>query len=280
MKKIPCSAAILTLNSAKTLGRCLESVKDFAEIVVLDGNSTDGTQEIARGYGAKVYPQKDTEEKNIKIDNFAAIRIKLVSMTTAPWYFELDSDEYISQELHDEIAEIVSDLNADPKIVYSLPRKAIINGKVIEHANFYPDYFVRLYKKESGVVYKPEKKVHEQLFIPPDAVVRKTIGCIYAPWLSYNEQIKRDDYYLSLELKKARLKMDGRNTLRLKARALRSAFMNLLKAGKFLAKALVIYLRYGFKDTPPIKYSWRFIRYHLLVSGLRLKLLFYLKTAQ
>ena len=56
-QKIPCSVGILTLNSGQALRRCLDSLKDFAEIIICDGNSTDNTLEIAREYGAKIVKQ-------------------------------------------------------------------------------------------------------------------------------------------------------------------------------------------------------------------------------
>ena len=66
-KKIPCSVQVLTLNSAKTLAKCLASIKDFAEIIVLDGNSVDSTLAIAKQYTDKIYPQSNTNEKNVRI---------------------------------------------------------------------------------------------------------------------------------------------------------------------------------------------------------------------
>jgi len=61
-KKIPASVGILTLNSGKTLRRALNSLTDFAEIIVCDGNSTDDTLEIAREYGAKIIRQYDSDD--------------------------------------------------------------------------------------------------------------------------------------------------------------------------------------------------------------------------
>ena len=67
-EKIPCSVSILTLNSANGLRACLESLKDFGEIIICDGNSTDDTRDIARSFGAKVIKQYDTDEPETRCD--------------------------------------------------------------------------------------------------------------------------------------------------------------------------------------------------------------------
>ena len=57
MGRLPISVVILTRNSQATIGECLESVRknEPREILVIDGNSTDATLEIARGYTSKIY---------------------------------------------------------------------------------------------------------------------------------------------------------------------------------------------------------------------------------
>ena len=52
--KIKCSVPLLTLNSEKTLARCFESVKDFEDILIVDGNSTDTTHDIAKKFGIPI----------------------------------------------------------------------------------------------------------------------------------------------------------------------------------------------------------------------------------
>src|SRR5260370_26443855 len=46
---------VLTQNEADNLPRCLESIAGFGETVVVDSGSDDGTREIARQAGARVY---------------------------------------------------------------------------------------------------------------------------------------------------------------------------------------------------------------------------------
>lgn len=65
--KVRISAVILTRNEAKNIERCLKSVQWVDEIVVVDAESTDGTPEIAKKFGARViiHPWREREGKRI-----------------------------------------------------------------------------------------------------------------------------------------------------------------------------------------------------------------------
>jgi glycosyltransferase involved in cell wall biosynthesis len=72
------SIIIPTLNSEKTLERCLKSIKDQSyqnyEIIIVDGNSKDKTVEIAKKYNAKVISvdiKNMSKQTNIGISNSA-----------------------------------------------------------------------------------------------------------------------------------------------------------------------------------------------------------------
>ena len=46
---------IATFNEEHTIGRCLKSVYDWCdEIIIVDGNSTDATKSLAQSFGDKV----------------------------------------------------------------------------------------------------------------------------------------------------------------------------------------------------------------------------------
>ncbi|NDH32978.1 MAG: glycosyltransferase, partial [Betaproteobacteria bacterium] len=47
------SVIIITLNEAHAIERCLASLLEHDELIVLDSGSTDGTQSICERYGAK-----------------------------------------------------------------------------------------------------------------------------------------------------------------------------------------------------------------------------------
>jgi glycosyltransferase involved in cell wall biosynthesis len=55
------SVVIIAKNEAHNLPRCLESVKDLAdEMVVVDSGSTDGTLEVCVRHGATVHQREFT----------------------------------------------------------------------------------------------------------------------------------------------------------------------------------------------------------------------------
>ena len=114
-RKINCSVGILTFNSENRLPRALDSLRDFTEIIISDGGSSDRTLEIAREYGCKVINQYSKENPGPAdfhpVTNFAIERNRLIAAATKDWFFYIDSDEYISGILKSEIASIVTDEN-------------------------------------------------------------------------------------------------------------------------------------------------------------------------
>src|SRR3989344_5761178 len=102
MKKIKISAALATFNEDENIVDCIESLKNFAdEIVVADGSSTDRTRELAENLGAKIIKTTNKPmfhiNKNLAIDN-----------CTSDWIFLMDADERVSKELVGEIKGIIS----------------------------------------------------------------------------------------------------------------------------------------------------------------------------
>lgn len=96
-ESLPISVCLTTKNNADTIRRCLESVAEWAdEIVVVDSNSEDGTVAICEEYGASVYQRE--------FRSFAQIKMESVSLATNDWVLVLDADEEVPPELRDEIA--------------------------------------------------------------------------------------------------------------------------------------------------------------------------------
>ena len=51
---IPVTVVIPIRNKERHLARCLEAIRPFAEVYVVDSQSTDSTVDVARAFGAKV----------------------------------------------------------------------------------------------------------------------------------------------------------------------------------------------------------------------------------
>lgn len=181
------SVVLATRNEASNIARCLDSVKEIAdEIIIFDEHSTDDTAEIARSYGAKVFLEPHH-------DNFHITKQKAIDKAQGKWILQLDADEEVTSELAAEIADVVNmsddqiisrelhdaykrrlfkrhmqlitrinpDINTDkgPVVAFFIPRRNMFLGKPLIHAGVYPDPAIRLIRK--GKAYLPGKSVHE-----------------------------------------------------------------------------------------------------------------------
>ena len=101
MADIPVSVIITTKNEEANIARCLAALDRFAEVWVVDSESSDKTCEIAKAHGAKVktyrwdgrYPKK----RQWCLENLALAH---------DWVFFVDADEVVTPELVDEIAAL------------------------------------------------------------------------------------------------------------------------------------------------------------------------------
>jgi len=135
------SVCVIAQNEQENLPRVLHSVQGIAdEIVVVDGGSTDRTQEIALEHGATVFERTFTNHADQK--NYAA------SLASHDWIFLLDADE----ELSDELKESVRHWKAqEPQFaVYEMPRLTWYLGAWIHHSRWYPDWQRRIYRRDKA----------------------------------------------------------------------------------------------------------------------------------
>ncbi|NEN88066.1 MAG: tetratricopeptide repeat protein [Okeania sp. SIO3H1] len=110
------SFCIIVKNEEKNLPRCLASVKDVVdEMVVLDTGSTDRTPEIAQEFGAKVHYFE-------WCNDFAAARNESLKYVTGDWVLVLDADEYLSPKIAPHIQEAIK---SDRYILINLIREEI-----------------------------------------------------------------------------------------------------------------------------------------------------------
>jgi glycosyltransferase involved in cell wall biosynthesis len=128
------SAVIITFNEEKNIGRCIDSLKELTdEILVVDSFSKDNTLEICNQKGARIIQNKF--EGHIQQKNFA------LSQATNDWVLSLDADEALTEELKQSIQEI---LENPLKKGYRFNRLTNYCGKWVKHCGWYPDSKLRL----------------------------------------------------------------------------------------------------------------------------------------
>jgi len=141
MKKLPVSAYIITRNEEKNIRRCLDSVKGFDEIVVVDSFSEDGTVSICEEYTDKIHQRAWPGFK----EQFSYA----LSLTKNDWVFSLDADEVATPELLSEIGEVFERGAGDVE-GYHISRMSYYMGRWIRHGSWSPDHKLRLFKKEKA----------------------------------------------------------------------------------------------------------------------------------
>ncbi|MDQ0087029.1 glycosyltransferase involved in cell wall biosynthesis [Paenibacillus anaericanus] len=101
MKSQKLSLCMIVKNEEKWLARCLESVKDVVdEIIIVDTGSNDQTKEIALGMGAMLYDY----EWN---DHFADARNYGLELASGDWVLWLDADEEVDEAGRDYLRNVL-----------------------------------------------------------------------------------------------------------------------------------------------------------------------------
>lgn len=130
MKPIPVTVVIPVKNEEKNLPVCLELLKDFTEVVVVDSNSTDRTPEIVKQYGRKLvnftwngqFPKK----RNWTLRN-VALRNE--------WVLFLDADEFVTEDFKEELARTIAHTDC---VGFWVNYVNDFMGKVLKHGAVMP----------------------------------------------------------------------------------------------------------------------------------------------
>lgn len=170
---ILCSVGVLTYNSATTLERCLLSLRSFSEIIVADGGSTDGTVKIAKKYGCLIIMQS---RQGTLIDDFALERNRMLDAARYDWFFYLDSDEIISDELKQEMRDICAQ-KRPPFMVYKVPYQLVSEDLATTYRPFKTYYQNRFFNKQSGARFS--RKAHEKISFDTHAYA---VGVLRGRW--------------------------------------------------------------------------------------------------
>ena len=139
----PLSVAIITLNAAAQLEACLQSARFADEIIVVDSGSTDGTQALAKRYGAEVIQQDWL--------GFGRQKQFAVEAASHDWVLCLDADERVSPALQTSIENALKIPSTTALCgAYRFPRCNRFLGRYLKHGEGYPDWSLRLFNRRQG----------------------------------------------------------------------------------------------------------------------------------
>ena len=194
------SYAITACNEHVELDRLLNqlssSIRDEDEIVVqMDITATDEVKDVVNKYKLMNYFHPLNKD-------FATFKNNLKGLCTKDYIFQIDADEYLSEELLTYLPAILEDNHSVE--MFSLPRINTVEGLTQEHIRQwgwrvdergwvnYPDYQNRILRNKPEIYWI--NKVHEKIIgamtiteIPPglDLIHPKTI----------DRQEKQNNYY-------------------------------------------------------------------------------------
>ena len=165
------SVVICTKNEERNIARCLKSVHSIAEeIIVVDSNSTDKTEEICKTFSKVRFYQSDWKGFS-KTKNYAN------SLATQDYILSLDADEELSIECQHDIEKKKSSLAG----VYTINRMTNYCGSWIKHSGWFPDRHIRLFPRK-GSEWVGDF-VHETLKYDSELIIQDLKGIV--PHYSY-----------------------------------------------------------------------------------------------
>ncbi len=182
--EVKISAVIIACNKDKYLERCIVSVKDVVdEVVVVDAYSTDRTEEICHRNDV-VFIQHALRGL-IEQKNFA------LAQTAFPYILSLNADEYLSEALKEAIYKVKRDWKHD---AYYIRRLTNYSGRWIRHTSWYPGTVLRLWDSRLG---KWGGLNHHPSFLLENGVSKKFLkgDILHYCFDNLTEQVKEIDTY-------------------------------------------------------------------------------------
>lgn len=180
------SVIIITRNEASNIADCINSISFADEIIVVDSNSEDTTPTIAKALGAKLI-------QTAEWPGFGPQKNFALSFATSDWVLSIDADERVSESLKSEILQAVNNPAFDS---YQIPRLSSFLGHFISHSGWYPDYVLRLFKKDGGEF--SDSLIHEKFIPRSDRVGHLRNHLIHYSYITDSDYLRKLEQYSSL----------------------------------------------------------------------------------
>lgn len=187
------SAFIICQDEETYLRNCIESLRGFKDIVIVDSGSTDGTLPLIRSYIDKGWPIRLFSEK---WRGYAGQKQFALEQCKEDWCFNIDSDERIDEALRAALPQLLS---AERSIVgWRVARRPFLIGYGYTPQRVHERRNLRLIRRGKGH-YDLTQKVHEG--IRPDGRVGNAMkgSLLHFRPLMMDEQILKENKYSTLK---------------------------------------------------------------------------------
>ncbi len=154
---LPISVVIVAKNEAHNLPRCLASVQGWtSETVVALNATTDDSIAVCASFGATVY--------ELPWQGYRDTKNAALTFASKNWVLSLDADEEVSTKLRQAIESFFTSGAAARHSGARFPRKVFFMGRWICHGDWYPDYCLRLIRRDAAR-WGGDTHVHEKIEI-------------------------------------------------------------------------------------------------------------------
>ena len=178
------SVIVIAKDEEASIARTLRSIAFADEIVVVDSGSADRTVDIAREHGAKVTVTADWP-------GFGPQKNRALGLANGDWVLSLDADEWLTEESAAEIRNAIASSN--PNVAaYRLPRRSSFCGRFLRHSGWWPDYVVRLFRRDHGRF--SDDAVHERLIVA-GSVASLTEPILHETFVDLEDLVDKMNHY-------------------------------------------------------------------------------------
>ena len=136
MNRPTISAVIITHNEENWIEGCIRCLNWVDEVLVLDGESTDKTVEVAKKFTRNVYSHK--------FDNFQDQKNRLLRHVKTDWIISIDADERSTPDFGKAVLKAIS--NPGDFVAFEVLTSDVFLGKRMYYGGWYPQYHSRVLK--------------------------------------------------------------------------------------------------------------------------------------
>jgi glycosyltransferase involved in cell wall biosynthesis len=187
------SGVINTLNERENIRYAIASVASWCdEVVVVDQYSDDGTADIARSMGARVFD-------HVRTGIADPARQFALEQSTGDWVLLLDADECVHPALGRRLRELAE---ADgPYDVVWTPYVNIVLGRWMRYGRWWPGRRARFYRRDSVIL---SGRIHGGIKPVPGArpfvlPARKDLAIWHFSYHSLSDLMEKTNRYTSIQ---------------------------------------------------------------------------------